>query len=109
MDVLDLMKGVPGLVDQLRATGLPDDKLPDLGSAIGQQLGGEDGLDLTDLLGGLDLDSFLGGTDVAALAEQVGISPALAQQVLSVIGPHVAEFVPSKLGGLGALAGKLFD
>jgi hypothetical protein len=109
VNVLDLMNGVPGLLDELRETGLPDDKLPDLGSAIGRQLGGDDGLDFTDLLGGLDLDGFLAKVDVASLAEQVGITPALAQQVIATIGPKVAEFTPGGLGGLGALAGKLFD
>ena len=104
MDVMDLLKGAPGLLDSIQQAGVPEDKIPELGSALGQQLGGEDGLDFTDLLGGLDLDGFLSKIDAAGLAEQLGISPAIVEQVLQIIGPKIAEFSP---GGLGALAGKL--
>ena len=106
MDVMDLLKGAPGLLDSIQQAGVPGEKIPDLGAALGQQLGGGDGLDLTDLLGGLDLDSFLSKVDVSSLAEQVGVSPEVVQQVLQVIGPKIAEFSP---GILGDLAGKLFD
>lgn len=106
MDVMDLLKNAPGLLDSIQQAGVPEDKISGLGDAIGAQLGGGDGFDFTDLLGGLDLDSFLSKVDVGALAEQVGVSPETAQQVLGLIGPHIAEFAP---GGLGALAGKLFD
>ncbi len=106
MDVMDLLKNAPGLLDSIQQAGLPEEKIPELGSVLGQQLGGEDGFDLTDLLGGLDLDGFLSKVDAGSLANQIGISPEIVQQVLQIIGPKVAEFSP---GGLGALAGKLFD
>ena len=106
MDVMDLLKGAPGLLDSIQQAGVPEEKISDFGSALGQQLGGGGGFDLTDLLGGLDLDSFLSKVDVSSLADQVGISPEVVQQVLQIIGPKVAEFSP---GGLGSLAGKLFD
>ena len=106
MDVMDLLGDAPGLLDSIKEAGVPDDKLSALGSAIGQQLGGDDGFDFTDLLGGLDLDSFLSKVDASSVAKQVGISPEIAQQVLSLIGPKVADFAP---GGLASLAGKLFD
>lgn len=107
MDLMDLLKAAPGLLDSVQQAGVPEEKLSGLGSAIGQQLGGSDGFDLTDLLGGLDLDSFLSKIDVNSLAEQVGISPEIAKQVIGLIGPKIAEFSPS--GGLAALAGKLFS
>jgi len=106
MDIMDLLKNAPGLLDSIQQAGVPEDKVSGLGNAIGQQLGGSDGFDFTDLLGGLDLDSFTSKVDVSALAEQVGISPEIAQQALALVGPKIAEFTP---GGLGALAGKLFD
>ena len=110
MDVLDLLKGAPGLLDEIRQAGVPDDTIADLGAALGQQLGGGDGFDFTDLLAGLDLESFLARVDAAALAEQVGISPAIAESVVSLIGPKIAEFAPGDLGSaIGSLAGKLFD
>ena len=43
------------------------------------------------------------------MAEQVGISPAVAEMAIKLIGPKVAEFVPGGLGSLGATLGKLFD
>ncbi len=106
MDVMDLLKNAPGLIDSIQAAGVPEDKIPDLGAMLGAQLGGGDGFDLTDLLGGLDLDGFLSKVDVGALAGQLGLTPEVIEQVLKVIGPKVAEFTP---GGLGALAGKLFS
>ncbi len=107
MDVMDLMKNAPGLLDSLKSAGVPEDKTGDLAGAIGQQLGGSDGLDLGDLLGGLDLDNFLSKVDVSAVANQVGLSPSVVQKAVELIGPHVAGFMPSA-GALGALAGKLF-
>ena len=106
MDVMDLLKDAPGLLDSIQQAGVPEEKISEFGSALGQQLGGGDGFDLTDLLGGLDVDAFLSKVDVSSLADQIGISPAIVQQVLQIIGPKVAEFSP---GGLGDLAGKLFD
>ena len=106
MDVMDLLKNAPGLLESVQQAGLPDDKVADLGAALGQQLGGGDGFDFTDLLGGLNLEGFLSQIDVASLAEQIGIAPEIAQRVLQVIGPQVAEFSP---GGLSGLASKLFE
>jgi hypothetical protein len=107
MDVMDLLKNAPGLLDALKSAGVPEDKTGDLAGAIGQQLGGSDGLDLGDLLGGLDLDNFLSKVDVSAIADQIGLSPAVVQKAVELIGPYVADFIPSA-GGLGTLAGKLF-
>lgn len=109
MDILDLVKNAPGLLDAVQGAGVPEDKLPALSDAIISQLGGADGLDFGDLLGGLDLDSFMSRIDVVALASQVGISPDVAESVTKLIGPKVAEFVPGGLGGLGGTLGKLFD
>ncbi len=111
MNIMDLLEGVPGLLDSVKEAGVADDQLPGLGSALGQQLGGDDGFDFTDLLGGLDLENFVSQIDIGQLAEQVGISPAIAEQVVALIGPKVADFSPADgLGGaLGSLAGKLFD
>ncbi len=106
MDIMDLLKNAPGLLDSIQNAGVPEDKISEFGSALGQQLGGGDGFDFTDLLGGLDLDSFASKVDAGALAEQLGISPEVVQQVLSVVGPKIAEFSP---GGLSSLAGKLFN
>ena len=107
MDVMDLLKNAPGLLDALKSAGVPEDKTGDLAGAIGQQLGGSDGLDLGDLLGGLDLDNFVSKIDVSAVANQVGLSPSIVQKAVDLIGPHVADFMPSA-GALGSLAGKLF-
>ena len=107
MDIMDLMKNAPGLLESLAGAGVPKEKTADLAGAIGQQLGGSDGLDLGDLLGGLNLENFLSQIDVAAVANQIGLSPAIVQKAVELIGPHVAEFLPSA-GALGALAGKLF-
>ena len=106
MDMMDLLKGAPGLLDSIREAGVSDEQLPSLGSALGSQLGGSDGFDFTDLLGGLDLDNFLSKIDVAGLADQVGIAPEIAEKVVGLIGPKVEEFVPGSLGGV---LGKLFD
>ena len=111
MNMMDLLEGVPGLLDSVKDAGIPEEKLPSLGSGLAKQLGGDDGFDFTDLLTGLDLDGFVSQIDVAALAEHVGVSPAVAQQVVGLIAPKVAEFNPTAggLGGLvGSLAGKLF-
>jgi hypothetical protein len=107
MDVMDLLKNAPGLLESLTDAGVPKEKTSDLAGAIGQQLGGSDGLDLGDLLGGLNLEKFLSQVDVASVANQIGLSPAIVQKAVELIGPHVSEFLPSA-GGLGALAGKFF-
>lgn len=107
MDIMDLLKNAPGLRDSIESAGVPAEKTGELASAIGQQLGGADGLDLGDLLGGLDLDSFLSKIDVSAVADQVGLSSGIVQKAVELIGPHVADFLPSA-GALGALAGKFF-
>jgi hypothetical protein len=106
MDVVDLLKNAPGLLEALQQTGVPQDKLSSLGGAIGDQLGGSDGFDLTDLLGGLDLDNFTSKINADSLAEQVGISPEIANQAIALIGPIIADFSP---GNLGSIVGKLFD
>lgn len=108
MDIQDLLKAAPGLLESIQKAGVPSNKIGDLSDAIGSQLGGDDGLDLSDLLGGLDLPSFLSKIDVDAVASQIGLSPSIVKQAIALIGPKVAEFVPGGLGGLGALAGKLF-
>lgn len=105
MDVMDLLKNAPGLLASIQEAGVPQEKISDLGAALGEQLGGTDGFDFTDLIAGLDLDGFLSRVDAGSLAERLGISPEIVQQALQVIGPKIAEFSP---GGLGSLAGKLF-
>ena len=105
MNIMDLLKNAPGLLESIQQAGVPGDTVSEFADALGQQLGGGSGFDFTDLLGGLDLDGFLSKVDVGALAEQVGLSPEIVQQALQVIGPKVAEFSPK---GLGGLAGKLF-
>ena len=103
MNVTDLLKDSPGLIDKIKDIGVPQDKIGSLGSAIGEQLGG--GLDLGDLLGGLDVNSFMSKMNVQDLAQQVGISPDVVQNALALIGPKIEQFVP---GGLAGLAGKFF-
>jgi uncharacterized protein YegP (UPF0339 family) len=49
-----LLNGVESVrKDAVQGAGVPEDKLPALSDAIGSQLGGADGLDFGDLLGGL--------------------------------------------------------
>lgn len=109
MNIMDLMKNAPGLLDSIQEAGVPADKIGSLGSALEGQLGGSDGFDFTDLLGGLDLDGFLSKIDISSLADQVGISPQVAETVINLIGPKVADFMPSGLGSVGSALGKLFD
>ena len=97
------------MLDSVKEVGVPEDKLGALSDAIGNQLGGSDGLDLGELLGGLDLDSFLEKVDANAIAEQLGLSPTVVSAAINLIGPKIAEFAPSSLGALGSIAGKLFD
>ena len=110
MDIMDLLKNVPGLKDQLSGLGLDDNNISDMASGVKKQLAGDDGFDLTDLLTALDADSFLGKMDVGALAQQVGVSPEMVQGALALIAPKIAEFTGggSALGGLGGFAKKLF-
>lgn len=107
VDVLSLLGG--DLLDSIKEVGVPEDKVGALSDAIGDQLGGADGLDLGDLLGGLDLDAFLAKIDADMIADQLGLSPAVVSAAIGMIGPKVAEFAPDGLGALGSIAGKLFD
>ena len=107
VDVLSLLGD--GLLDSIKEVGVPEDKLGALSDAIGNQLGGSDGLDLGDLLGGLDIDTFLEKIDADVIAEQLGLSPTIVSAAIDLIGPKVAEFAPGGLGALGSIAGKLFD
>jgi len=106
MNIMDLLNGSDGLVDSLKDLGIPEDKLGSLSELIGAQLGGGDGFDFGDLLGGLDLDGFLGQLDVPAIAGQLGLAPDLVAQAVALIGDKVDGFSPGLLGGL---AGKLFS
>lgn len=105
MDIMDLLDSDGGLMSSIRDLGVPESRIPELGQAIGAQLGGSDGFDLSDLLGGLDLQGFLAKVDVGTIASQLDLSPDVVQQVVALIGPKVQDFVP---GSLGSLVGKLF-
>ena len=101
MNISQLIKGAPELMSGLKDLGLDDQKVGSLGEGIGSQLGG--GIDLSSLLNGMNAQSFLEKIDVTALAEQVGVPPALATSAVKLIAPKVAEFTSE--GGLGAVAG----
>lgn len=105
MEISDLLKGAPDLMGGLKDLGLSDGNVSDLGQELGNQLGGDDGFDFTDLLSGLDADSFLGKLDVGSIAEKVGISPEIAQGAISLIAPKIAEFTGGSGGALGKLGG----
>ncbi len=109
MDVLSLLKGAPELIESLKSSGVPADKINPLGEALTSQLDGGDGFDLGDLLGALDLPSFLERIDVNSVADTIGLSPEIVSKAIDLIGPAVADFKPESLGGLAGLAGKLFD
>ncbi len=109
MDILNLIKGAPELLESIQAAGISEDKINPLGDAITSQLGGSDGFDLGDLLGALDAESFLSKVDPQAVADMVGIQPELVTKALDLISPFVADFSPEGLGKLGSLAGKLFN
>ena len=109
MDIGSLLSNSSGLMDQLKGLGLSDGNISGMADEIGNQLGGGDGFDFTDLLKGLQADNFLDQVNIASLAEKIGISPEIAEQAISLIAPKVAEFTgDSPLGGLGKLAGSLF-
>ena len=107
MDIMDLLKGSPELLDGLKGLGLDDNNIGDLANGVGDQLGGGDGFDFTDLLTGLTGDGFLENVDIGALAAQVGISPEVVQQAVAMVAPQIAEFTGGG-GGLGGLVKGLF-
>ena len=109
MDISSLLKGSPDLLKSVLQTGLPEAKVEGLAEAVGSQLSGGDGFDLGDLLGALDKDSFLAKIDASAIAEQIGVSPAIVGSVIQMLAPKIEEFIPSGLGGIGSTLGKLFD
>lgn len=110
MDIGTLLKAAPDLMGGLGELGLSEDKIGDLGGEIGNQLGGDDGFDFSDLLTGLDADSFLGKIDTESLAAKVGISPDIAQGAIALIAPKIAEFTGGSagLGKIASLAKGLF-
>ena len=108
MDIMDLLKGSPELLDGLKGLGLDDNNIGDLASGVGDQLGGGDGFDFTDLLTGLTGDSFLENVDITALAQQVGISPETVQSAMALVAPVIADFTGGAGGGLGGLVKGLF-
>ncbi len=110
MDILKLMHSAPGLLDAIKDIGVSEQQLPQLGSALGKQLGGDDSFDLTDILARLDLEQFLALIDLYQVAEQTGISPHIAQQAIDLIGPHVGAFEAGRGGGLlSALIGRFIQ
>ena len=104
MDIGMLLKAAPDLMGGLGELGLSEEKIGDLGGEIGNQLGGGDGFDFSDLLTGLDADSFLSQIDIDSLAGKIGISPAIAQGAVALIAPKIAEFTGGS-SGLGKIAG----
>ena len=108
MNISSLIDGAPELANGLKHLGLSDKNISDMAGEIGQQLGGDDGFDFTDLITGLQADDFLNQLNIQSLAEKVLISPELAQQAISLIAPVIANFGGSNLGVLGKIAGGLF-
>lgn len=110
MNILDLLKGAPDLLGQLQELGLDEGQIGNLASQVGQQLGGDDGFDFSDLLGALDADSFLGKLDADNLAGQLGLDAGTAKSALDALAPKIAEFTPGEGAGgmLGGLVKGLF-
>ena len=106
MQLDQLLNAAPELLDNLKGLGLSEDNISSMAGAVGDQLGGTDGLGLADLLSGLDADAFLSKVDVQAVAEKVGIDASLVESALTMVAPAVAEFTGegSLLGKLGGLA-----
>lgn len=102
MQIADLIKAAPDLMQGLQGLGLDDNKIDGLAGAIGSELGGDDGFDFTDLLSGLDANSFMSKIDANGIAEKVGLSPAIVSSALALLAPKIAEFTGGA-GGLGAI------
>ncbi len=109
MNIGNLIENAPELVGKLNNIGLTDLNISDLASEIGNQIGGGDGLDLTDILGALQSENFMSKLDIPGLAEKVLISPELAQQAVSLIAPVVESFGGGSKGMLGKVVGSLFS
>ncbi|NKC01752.1 MAG: hypothetical protein GKR90_25085 [Pseudomonadales bacterium] len=108
MNVSDLLTNAPEVLDGLKGLGFDDDAVQNFGSEIGQQLGGEDGFDFTDLLSGLSGQDFASQINIPDLASKVGLAPESISKALELIAPVIEQFGGEKLGALGKLAGRFF-
>lgn len=91
-------------INALTGTGFSTSQAAQFLPAVAEQVG-----DSAGGIGGFDVGGLLAGLDVAALAEKVGIPPALAQQGLQTIMPLLKNKLDLGSGdGLLAAARSLF-
>ena len=105
MNIAKLLGDTPGLLEGLSSIGLQGDKVDDFANEVGQQVAGDDGLDLSDILTSLDASSFLQKVDASQIASNMGLSENLVSQGLKIIAPAIEQFAGKKLGVFGKLAG----
>ncbi|MEM7097926.1 MAG: hypothetical protein AAF541_06655 [Pseudomonadota bacterium] len=108
MDIVKLLGDTPGLMEKLGDLGIQGDTAGEFANEVGQQVAGDDGLDLSDILTSLDATSFLQKVDAGAIAGKLGLSPEIVQQGLQLVAPAIEQFAGEKLGVLGKLAGSFF-
>ena len=106
MDISQLLKNAPELIEQLQGAGFEENKIDDFASQVGQQVAGDDGFDLTDILTSLDADAFLSKVDANVVAEKLGLAPELVNKGLQIVAPMIEQFAGDKLGALGSLASR---
>ncbi|MEM7003394.1 MAG: hypothetical protein AAF529_21585 [Pseudomonadota bacterium] len=105
MNIAKLLGDTPGILESLSSIGLSGDKVDDFADQVGQQVAGDDGLDITDILTSLDASSFLQKVDVGQIAGKLGLSEDIVTQGLNIIAPAIEQFAGKKLGVFGKLAG----
>ena len=111
MNIGTLLENAPGLMDAIKDAGVPEEKIPDFGKEVTNQLSSEDGFDLSSMLTNMDADSFMEKMNIGAIAGKLGISTSVVQTALATLAPQIAKFTGGKsaFGSIGAMAAKFFN
>ena len=108
MDVTALIANSSDVLGGLESLGFSESNIEKFGGEVGQQIAGDDGLDLGDLLTSLTAEGFLQNVDAGKVAAALGMDANIVSQGLNLIAPLIEQYGGEKLGVLGNLAGRLF-
>lgn len=104
MNIAQLLSDTPGFLDGLSSAGFDSDSTSRFADEVSNQVAGDDGLDLSDILSSLNADSFLQKMDAGQIAQKIGLSEGMVAQGLKLIAPAIEQFAGKKLGVIGKLA-----
>ena len=92
MNINTLLQQHPLLCADLENIGISRQHMYDAATEITRQLGGNSNFNLCYVLAALNSEEFIRSVDSRTIAEQLNLSPSLAQSMVLLIAPWVERF-----------------